>query len=190
MCKKPWPKWVKNQRTDHILEAISHHIYYHRFLWLIWALPSCHDNVIDISYCQQLCKWSRFHLLSWIKRLWSWWFMWYLLLLTAQRAVEKVVADHMRAQGKTVNGPDDNLLAQQSDIVNTFTKLLQQTGEVNLHFIFFFIITQKYFWSSFAGLFFTSAYMRCAHSGTLTHTFRARLRRCASLHHHHHKKKN
>ena len=23
------------------MEAISHHIYYHSFLWLIWALPSC-----------------------------------------------------------------------------------------------------------------------------------------------------
>ena len=26
------PKWVKNQRTVHISEAISHHIYYHSFL--------------------------------------------------------------------------------------------------------------------------------------------------------------
>ena len=40
-CQWPWPKWVKNQRTVHISEAISHHIYYHSFLWLIWALPSC-----------------------------------------------------------------------------------------------------------------------------------------------------
>ena len=38
-------------------------------------------------------------------------------------------------------------------------------------------------------LVYTSAYIRCAHSGTSTLALRARLRRCASLHHHHHKKK-
>ena len=59
-CWWPWPKWVKNQITVHISEAISHHIYnllsqlfvthlgvallcnyYRSFLRLIWALPSC-----------------------------------------------------------------------------------------------------------------------------------------------------
>ena len=35
---------------------------------------------------------------------------------------------------------------------------------------------------------FTSAYIRCAHSGTSMLTLCACLRRCASLHHHHHKK--
>ena len=40
-CRWPLPKWIKNQRTVHFSEAISHDIYYHSFLWLIWALPSC-----------------------------------------------------------------------------------------------------------------------------------------------------
>jgi hypothetical protein len=56
-------------------------------------------------------------------------------LSTAQRAVEKVVAAHQRAHGKPTNGGTDaNLLAQQSDIVNTVTKLLQQTEEVCVTF--------------------------------------------------------
>ena len=50
---------------------------------------------------------------------------------TAQRAVEKVVVAHQRIQRKAANGgTDDRLLAQQSDIVNTVTNLLNQTGEV------------------------------------------------------------
>ncbi|KAK7107345.1 SR-related and CTD-associated factor 4-like [Littorina saxatilis] len=54
-------------------------------------------------------------------------------VLAAQRAVEKVVQAHARSQGKTSNGnTEESLLAQQSDIVNTFTKLLQQTGEGSL----------------------------------------------------------
>lgn len=55
------------------------------------------------------------------------------LVLAAQRAVEKVVSAHQRMTVKASNGgTEQNLLAQQSDIVNTVTKLLQQTGEGSL----------------------------------------------------------
>nr|KAG5711060.1 hypothetical protein BaRGS_013794 [Batillaria attramentaria] len=55
------------------------------------------------------------------------------LVLAAQRAVEKVVSTHQRIVAKASNGgTEENLIAQQSDIVNTVTKLLQQTGEGSL----------------------------------------------------------
>lgn len=55
------------------------------------------------------------------------------LVLAAQRAVEKVVSAHQRLTAKASNGgTEENLIAQQSDIVNTVTKLLQQTGEGSL----------------------------------------------------------
>ena len=50
-CRWPLPKWIKNQRTVHFSEAISHDIYYHSFLWLIWALPSCFDYWLNDGIC-------------------------------------------------------------------------------------------------------------------------------------------
>ncbi|KAL8617887.1 hypothetical protein ACOMHN_016543 [Nucella lapillus] len=54
-------------------------------------------------------------------------------VLAAQRAVEKVVVAHQRGQGRATNGgTEESLLAQQNDIVNTVTRLLQQTEEGSL----------------------------------------------------------
>lgn len=50
---------------------------------------------------------------------------------------------HQRSLGKANNGgTEESLLAQQTDIVNTVTKLLQQTGEVRF---FSFYATLKVF---------------------------------------------
>lgn len=57
----------------------------------------------------------------------------YFSVRAAQRAVEKVVSAHQRSVGKANHGgTEESLLAQQTDIVNTVTKLLQQTGEVGI----------------------------------------------------------
>lgn len=54
---------------------------------------------------------------------------------TAQRAVEKVVSTHQKdsdlvARASSNGGSEESLLAQQSEIFNTVTRLLQQTGDV------------------------------------------------------------
>lgn len=58
------------------------------------------------------------------------------IMLIAQRAVEKVVSAHQRNStmaARTSNGGGEaSLIAQQSEIVNTVTKLLEQTGEVSI----------------------------------------------------------